>query len=161
MFFYQVKRFHLFQVSVNLPPHTRRSPSTRTLAPPSPAWGTSSAKIDTGGTCARWVYTCTKANNSMKDLSVVGHNLLPWNSFKLLVQWLYVVHELYSSSWCSMFWTHAVSGTEWMSFISVQLLTESLSLSSRLLWDVWAPSWGVRSLWWWRRSAPGLPRVHK
>lgn len=42
------------QVSTSLPALMRRSPSTRTLAPPSTAWGTSSARTSTGRTCAWW-----------------------------------------------------------------------------------------------------------
>lgn len=35
------------------------------------------------------------------------------------------------------------------------------SLSLRLPWGGPVPSWRVRSLWWWRRSVPEPPRVHK
>lgn len=52
--------FLVAQVSANLPPLMRRLPSTRTLAPPSTAWGTSSARTTTGRTCAWWASLFSK-----------------------------------------------------------------------------------------------------
>lgn len=57
LFYLMSLNFCLFligQASTNLPHLTLKSPSTRTPAPPSTAWGTSSARTSTGRTCAWW-----------------------------------------------------------------------------------------------------------
>lgn len=63
------------QVRTNLPPLTRRSPSTRTPVPPSTVWGTLSARTSTGRTCAWWAH-----------LHIISPHFELWDWRQLLLQ---------------------------------------------------------------------------